>query len=102
MKSIVCYILIALLLLCLLDMPYDYYTIVRVSAMIGFGYLACDYIINENSVGYLFIVLAILFQPFLKITFSKVTWNVLDVIVAIILSILIYIDKQNTQKHEHL
>ena len=53
-------LLAVLLLLCLADMPYGYYTLVRFT----FG------------------ALALLFQPFYKIALGRTVWNVVDVVVA--------------------
>ena len=72
------------LFLCLLNMPYGYYQFVRYLAMVSFAHLA--YTSNEqnnkNEV-FVYIVLAILFQPFLKIALGKEIWNFIDVIVSI-------------------
>ena len=38
--------------------------------------------------------LALLFQPFVKITLDKITWNVIDVLVAIALILLWYKNKE--------
>ena len=83
-NSIIKLALATLLLLCLLDMPYGFYQFVRFAAMVGFSYLA--YSANEqnkkNEV-FLYIVLAILFQPFFKIALGRTIWNLVDVIVSI-------------------
>lgn len=76
------YILAILLFLCLADMPYGYYQFVRFAAAAFFVYAAY----NENESGskelaLVFIVLAILFQPFFKITLGRTLWNIVDVIV---------------------
>jgi len=77
-------ILSILFFLCLLEMPYGYYIFVRFIAMIGFGYLAFEaYDKGENSQKILFIVLAVLFQPLLKIPLGRLLWNIVDVIVGI-------------------
>ena len=74
-------ILAALLLLCLLNMPYGYFQFVRFSAMIGFAYLA--YSASKKNEMLIYIGLAILFQPFFKIAMGRTIWNILDLIVAI-------------------
>lgn len=76
-------ILAILLLLCLLDWPYGYYQFVRFVAMVAFAYLA----LNANQKQYstqvfVYIALALLFQPFFKIALGRVIWNVVDVVVA--------------------
>jgi hypothetical protein len=80
-----------LLLLCLADMPYGFFQLVRFLSLIGFGILA----FNSNQKGkqtetIIFIALAILFQPIIKISLGRTLWNIVDVIVVIglILSLL--------------
>ena len=76
-------LLATLLLLCLLKMPYGYYQLVRFIAFAGFGYLAIDANKkNDGKMMFIFIALAILFQPFLKIALGRFIWNIVDVIVA--------------------
>ena len=75
-------------------MPYGYYQIVRFVAMIGFAYLA--YSANEqNSKNekFIYIALAILFQPFAKIAFGREIWNFIDVIIGIGLLASIFTNK---------
>lgn len=77
-------ILAILLLLCLADMPYGFYQFVRFAAMAGFAYLALK--ANEsgdNTHAIIFILLALLFQPFAKIALGRTLWNVVDVVVAV-------------------
>lgn len=83
------FILAALLLACLLDLPYGYYQFVRWAATVGFGYLAYRYRqLGRNGLTILFIGLALLFQPFEKIALGRELWNVVDVIVGIGLIVL--------------
>ena len=75
-------------------MPYGYYTLVRFASMIILGYMA--FIFHKEGKMPLCIIagsLALLFQPFIKITLDKVTWNIVDVIVAIALVLLWYKNK---------
>jgi len=81
-----------LFFLCLLDMPYGYFQIVRFAALVGFVILAY----NANEQGHkreviIYVCLAILFQPLIKIALGRVVWNVVDVIVAIGLILSIFI-----------
>lgn len=76
-------VLAALMLLCLLDMPYGYYQFVRYISLIGFGILA--YKANEagrSTEMFIYISLAILFQPIFKIALGREMWNIIDVLVA--------------------
>jgi hypothetical protein len=76
-------ILIPLLLACLLPMPYGYYQLVRVVATAAFAFLA--YQERGNNLLWVFIGLALLFQPFEKIALGRTLWNVVDVAVAVFL-----------------
>lgn len=79
-----------LLLLCLLHMPYGFYTLVRFVAVIGFCYFAYQaYKSGNDARMILFIALAILFQPFFKIPLGRVIWNIVDVCVALYLLFLL-------------
>ena len=87
-------ILPGLFLLCLLDMPYGYYQLVRFGSMIGFTYLA--YKANEQNnktEAILFVGLAVLFQPFVKIALGRTIWNIIDVIIGIGLIGSLFINK---------
>ena len=77
-------LLVILLFGCLVDFPYGYYQFVRFSALVGFGYLA--YNANEQGAkneAFVYLALAILFQPFFKIALGRVLWNGIDVVVGI-------------------
>jgi hypothetical protein len=87
-------ILSVLLLLCLFDMPYGYYQFVRLVAGISFAYFAyAAYEEKKEIQVLLYICLAILFQPFLKIALGRELWNIVDVLVAIGLVATIFLDK---------
>lgn len=93
--TIVKAILAVLLLICLLDMPYGYYQLVRFVAIAGFAYLA--FMANgsgrQNEM-FIYIALAILFQPIFKIALGREIWNVVDVVVAIGLAVSIFQSKK--------
>lgn len=78
-------ILIAVLFfICLFDMPYGYYELVRFIAMLGFAILAYKSRGNQDQTEMIiYIGLALLFQPFFKIALGRMVWNVVDVIVGI-------------------
>lgn len=89
-KPIVKIAVAVLLLLCLADMPYGFYTIVRFIATIAFGYLAYDYFRSGRDIlGVVFTALALLFQPFFKVALGRMMWNCIDIIVALGLFYLI-------------
>ena len=68
MNKIIKIILAILLFICLLKMPYGYYELVRYLALVGFAFLAFRAYEkgNKNEV-FVYIALAILFQPLFKI-----------------------------------
>lgn len=79
-----------LLLLCLADMPYGFYELVRFTSACAFAYLSYEYFKKKrDGLGFVFAALAVLFQPFFKIAIGRTLWNVVDVIVAISLFYLI-------------
>jgi FtsH-binding integral membrane protein len=80
-----------LLLLCLADMPYGFFQLVRFLSLIGFAILAFEANKKEKQTEIIiYIGLAILFQPLFKISLGRTIWNIVDVIVAVglILSLL--------------
>ncbi len=86
MDKIIKIILAILLFLCLLKMPYGFYQLVRFAALIGFAILAYSANKNDNQTEMIvYIVLALLFQPFVKIALGRQIWNILDVIIGIAL-----------------
>ncbi len=75
-----------LFLICLFDMPYGYYQLVRFLGMLGFFYLAyVDYKTNRNSWAIFYIISAILINPIFKISLGRELWNIVDIIWAIVL-----------------
>ena len=84
-----------LMFLCLADMPYGFYQFVRFAAMIGFAFLA--YSANEHgnkNEMFIYIGLAILFQPLIKIALGRTIWNILDVIIGISLLLSLWQGKE--------
>lgn len=77
-------VLAIILLLCLFKMSYGYYQLVRFISFIGFAVLA--YRANEGkreTETVIYISLALLFQPFLKVALGRTIWNIVDVVVGI-------------------
>lgn len=77
-------VLSLLLFLCLADMPYGYYQFVRFASCVAFAYFA--YEANEKeekTTAIIYLILAILFQPFLKISLGRELWNIVDIIVGV-------------------
>lgn len=85
-------ILAILFFICLADMPYGYYQIVRFAGMLGFVLLA--YKANEQNRQIemiIYICHALLFQPFFKVALGRQVWNIVDIIVGLGLIISIWI-----------
>jgi len=92
-------VLAILLFLCLADMPYGYYQLVRFAGLIGFAILA--YQANEQGRQTEMIIyggLALLFQPFFKIALGREMWNIVDVIVGIGLLISIFMKPKESPR----
>lgn len=86
-----------LFFICLANMPYGYYQLVRFAALVGFAILA--YYANENGNKIeviVYVALTILFQPLVKIALGRSLWNIIDVIVglALLLSLVLPIQKK--------
>lgn len=87
------------MLLCLAPMPYGYFQLVRFVAMVAFGVMAYQYYASHKTIAAtVFCVLALLFQPIYKIALGRVTWNVIDVAVAVLLVGLFVLEKQLAKK----
>ncbi|MFH1455092.1 MAG: DUF6804 family protein [bacterium] len=72
-----------LLLGALFNFPYVYYQILRGSIMILSGYLSYNYFKSKKeNLGWIFAIIAILFNPVIPFYFGKELWQLLDVITA--------------------
>ena len=88
-------LLIIILLLCLFDMPYWYFQLVRIFGTMGFAYLAYyDYKNKIRFTPYVFGVAAILLNPIAKVSFGRELWNVIDVVLAVLLIISILLSNK--------
>lgn len=77
-------VLAILMFLCLLDMPYVFYQLVRFVALIGFGILAYKAKEQQRQSEMVFYAgLALLFQPFFKIALGREIWSIIDVAVGL-------------------
>lgn len=93
-ENIIKLILSILFLICLFDMPYGYFQLVRFLGMLGFLILA--YVSYKNEFPILVIVyiaLAVLLQPIIKIHLGRSIWNIVDVILAVFLISSIFYKK---------
>ena len=93
-QTIIKIILSIVFLLCLFHMPYGYYEFTRFIGMLGFALIAYyDYQKNQtiNSAVIIYIALALLFQPFIKVALGRTIWNIIDVMVSLGLMLSIFI-----------
>ena len=75
-------ILAILFFTCLADLSYGFYQRVRFTALVGFAILAYQAKERESKTEMIiFICLAILFQPLIKILLGRTIWNIVDLIV---------------------
>lgn len=85
-----------LFFICLIDMPFGFYQLVRFMALIGFGYLAFQANQEGNkTAAFIYMALALLFQPFFKIALGRELWNIVDVVVGIGLLISLFVSTKN-------
>lgn len=93
--------LIIILLLCLLDMPYEYYQFVRFASMVIFAFLAYkEYVIKEKSTFFfIWIISAIALNPIIKFSFGRTIWNIIDAVLAILLIVSIWNDRKSLQQY---
>ena len=84
---------------CLLEVPYGFFQVLRFVALVDFAVLAYQANEKENKTEMIiFIYLAVLFQPLLRISLSRQVWNVVDVIVGVGLIASIFIGKNKSSK----
>lgn len=80
-------VLILGLFLALLPLPYEYFSILRIYAVIVFGILLLQIPTkNQNLKNWTFIMyiaLILLYQPFIRIPLGRTLWNIIDVVAVI-------------------
>ena len=80
-------IVAGMLVLCLLPMLYEFYGLVRLVSAVAFAWWAYKYYQKEKAgMMVTFIALALLFQPFAKVTLGREVWNLVDVVTAAFLA----------------
>jgi len=92
---------IIMLFVALLDLPYGYYTLLRIIVCGCSGYLAFTaYNVSQKATLWVFILggIALLFNPIIPIHLSKELWTIIDPIVAFIFVghfIMLYRERNN-------
>ncbi len=90
-KNIVSVISIVMLLLAIADLPYGYYTLLRVIITASAVFLVwIAYNLKKTFWVVLIGIVAILFNPLIPIHLDKETWVVIDLIVAVLFLISIF------------
>lgn len=73
-------------------MPYGFYQLARFLAMCGFILIAHSASEKQNKIEtIIYVCLAILFQPLMKVSLGRDIWNIVDIIVGIGLIASIFI-----------
>jgi len=82
MEKVIKFGMAFLLFLCLADMPYGYFQFVRWVGLVVFALFAFEAREkNRHQEVLLYLGLAILFQPIIKIALGRGLWNLVDIIV---------------------
>lgn len=93
----------SLLLLCILPLPYGFYTIVRIVTTIISAYLAYEYYTqHKKGLAITFSIVAVLFQPFIKFTLGREIWLIVDILVGGFLLALVFKDKLIKKQQKEL
>ena len=98
-ENIIKVILSLLFFICLLNMPYGYFQLVRFVALVGFAILA--YRANEQgrkTEAIIYVCLGILFQPLVKIALGRQIWNIVDVVVGVALLVSLFMRRSNSPR----
>jgi hypothetical protein len=86
MPTAIIYIVTAMLFIGVAPLPYGYYILLRLVACGTFGYAAyIAYTKNNQSLPWFYGVMAVLFNPIIKIHLPKEYWVVIDVVAGILL-----------------
>ena len=83
-----------LFLVCLFNMPYGYYQLVRFLGMVGFAVLAYQNYQKNQTWFVIWLASALLINPFIKVSLGRSLWNVADVVWAILLVWSIFEDRR--------
>lgn len=86
MPSLVIYLTAGLLLIALAPLPYGYYVLLRLAATIVFACAAYISVKRKHRLlPWIYGLVALLFNPFIKVFLPKEVWAIVDVAAALIL-----------------
>lgn len=87
-------VLAVVLLLCILPLPYGFYSIVRLATAIIAGCWAYKFFtIGKTNYAIITCSIVLLFQPLFKITLDKLTWNIIDVFISLLIGYFVLIKR---------
>ena len=85
-----------MLLLALADWPYGYYMLLRFVVCGSGAFVAyLGYLINKQWIVWTFSIIAVLFNPFIPIHLNRELWAFIDVVVAVIFIVNIFVLKSD-------
>ena len=91
--------LAVLLLICLFQMLYGYYQLIRFIAVVGFAILAYyEYERQNIPLVIVYLGLILLFQPLATIPLGRQVWIIIDVVVVVGLVVSIFVKKSKSDK----
>ena len=91
-----------LMLICLFQLPYGSYQLMRFLFVVGFAILAYyEYERKNIPIVIVYVGLAILFQPLAKIPLGRTVWNIVDVVVAMGLVLSVFLQKSKTKSENN-
>lgn len=78
------------LLLCLLPMPYGYFILVRLAvSVIGLCWANKFYSVQKIPLVVSALGIVVLFQPFVRLPLDRSTWNIVDIVLAAVVTFAI-------------
>lgn len=84
------------LLLCLMPLPYGFYTVVRLGVAVVAGCWAYTFFQQgKTAAGVVSCAILLLFQPFFKIVLDRLTWNVIDVVLSVVIFCIVAFTKRS-------
>lgn len=94
-----CLVCAAMLFIALFQLPYGYYTLLRLVVCLSSTFLAyLAYEIRKMKSVFLLILIAVLFNPVIPVHLDQETWAAIDVVCGLIFLALVFIFKPSVKK----